>query len=83
MGHKPEEEEINILQMVLVYLGYVMMYSCGYMWELWAKLVALVTGKRAPYVIPTPEVKNFCIFTAIFIYLVLYSCYSYAHQCIL
>lgn len=45
MGHKPEEEGINILQMVLVYFGYLMMYLCGYMWEMWASFKAFVTRK--------------------------------------
>jgi len=55
MGHKPEEEGINILQMCLVYLGYILMYLCGHMWEKWAKLVAMVTGKQPSYTHTTPE----------------------------
>lgn len=46
MGHKPEEEGINILQMVLVYFGYLMMYLCGHVWEKWATFKAFVTRKQ-------------------------------------
>lgn len=57
MGHKPEEEGINLFQMVLVYLGYVMMYLCGHMWETWTKIVTLATGKKdvSTFANATPE----------------------------
>ena len=45
MGLQHQEETISFWQMILVYVGYLMMYICGHGHELYAKMIVRLTGK--------------------------------------